>query len=101
MSSMALRAGPQCVWRSQRCLIVGPRTDMIFERRLSALAFSDPPEVTAEIQTHTPTPSAESVTPLQDHRGTFCSGRSVDTYVHMQAHAQVPLATIRSCALIH
>lgn len=56
---------------------------MTFEKRLSALALSDPPEVTAEIQTHAPAPSAESHTPLQDHRGTFCAGRSVDACKHM------------------
>lgn len=54
VSSVALRAGPQCMCRSQHCLNTGPRTDMIFEKRPSALAFSAPPKVTAEIERHTP-----------------------------------------------
>lgn len=43
------RAGPQFVRRSQRCLNFGPRTDMIFEKRLGFLAFRVVPEVTTEV----------------------------------------------------
>lgn len=41
VSSVALRAGPQCVCVcAQASLLIGPRTDMTFEKRLSTLDFS-------------------------------------------------------------
>lgn len=104
--SMALRAGPQCVCRSQHCLIIGPRTDMTFEKKICALAFQCPPEVTTETDTHTCTRVigcfSPPAGPQRDYCGSFLK-RYVYThthtlmhaYVHMRAHAQLPLATVQ------